>query len=32
METLSILHTVRKMLDDFQAENSEIFTDKDKLG
>jgi len=32
METLSILHTVRKMIDDFQAENSEIFTDKDKLG
>jgi hypothetical protein len=32
METLSLLHTVRKMLDDFQAENSEIFTDKDKLG
>jgi len=32
METLSVLHTCRKMLDDFQAENSEIFTDKDKLG
>ena len=32
METLSVLHTVRKMLDDFQAENSELFTDKDKLG
>jgi hypothetical protein len=32
METLSLLHTVRKMLDDFQAENSELFNDKDKLG
>jgi len=32
METLSVLHTVRKVLDDFQAENSEIFTDRDKLG
>lgn len=31
METLSILHTVRKMIDDFQAENLEIFTEKDKL-
>ena len=31
METLSILHTVRKMLDDFQKNNAEIFTDKDKL-
>jgi hypothetical protein len=32
METLSVLHTVRKMLDDFQAANPELFTDKDKLG
>jgi hypothetical protein len=32
METLSVLHTVRKMLDDFQASNPELFTDKDKLG
>jgi len=32
METLSVLHTVRKMLDDFQLENSELFNDKDKLG
>jgi len=32
METLSLLHTVRKMLDDFQLENSELFNDKDKLG
>jgi hypothetical protein len=31
METLSILHTTRKMLDDFQANNSELFTEKDKL-
>lgn len=32
METLSVLHTVRKLLDDFQAHNSELFSDKDKLG
>lgn len=32
METLSVLHTVRKMLDDFQLENAELFNDKDKLG
>ena len=32
METLSVLHTVRKMLDDFQAANPELFTEKDKLG
>jgi len=32
METLSTLHTVRKLLDDFQANNPELFTDKDKLG
>lgn len=32
METLSVLHTVRKLLDDFQANNPELFTDKDKLG
>lgn len=31
METLSVLHTVRKMLDDFQKENSNLFTDKDRL-
>lgn len=31
METLSVLHTVRKMLDDFQKANPELFTDKDKL-
>jgi len=31
METLSVLHTVRKMLDDFQAANPHLFTDKDKL-
>jgi hypothetical protein len=31
METLSVLHTVRKMLDDFQANNSELFSEKDKL-
>lgn len=32
METLSVLHTVRKMLDDFQQANPELFNDKDKLG
>jgi hypothetical protein len=32
METLSVLHTCRKMLDDFQANNSHLFTEKDKLG
>jgi len=32
METLSVLHTVRKMLDDFQANNPNLFTEKDKLG
>lgn len=31
METLSVLHTVRKMLDDFQANNPELFSEKDKL-
>ena len=31
METLSVLHTCRKMLDDFQANNQELFTEKDKL-
>jgi len=31
METLSVLHTVRKMMDDFQEENSHLFTDKEKL-
>lgn len=31
LETLSVLHTVRKMLDDFQAHNQELFTEKDKL-
>lgn len=31
METLSTLHTVRKMLDDFQAHNPTLFTEKDKL-
>lgn len=30
-ETLSVLHTCRKMLDDFQANNAELFTEKDKL-
>ena len=32
METLSVLHTVRKMLDDFQQANPELFNDKDKVG
>jgi hypothetical protein len=31
LETLSVLHTVRKILDDFQAANSHLFTEKDKL-
>lgn len=31
METLSNLHTVRKMLDDFQKHNPELFTDKDRI-
>jgi hypothetical protein len=31
METLSVLHTVRKLLDDFQANNSDLFSEKDKL-
>jgi len=31
LETLSLLHTVRKMLDDFQANNSELFSEKDKI-
>lgn len=32
LETLSVLHTVRKMLDDFQANNPELFTEKDRIG
>jgi hypothetical protein len=31
METLDTLHKVRKMLDDFQANNPELFTEKDKI-
>ena len=31
LETLSVLHTVRKMLDDFQENNAELFTEKDRL-
>ena len=31
LETLSVLHTVRKMLDDFQENNSELFKEKDRL-
>lgn len=31
LETLSVLHTVRKILDDFQAANPHLFTEKDKL-
>ena len=30
METLSVLHTVRKMLDDFQANNPELFSEQDR--
>jgi len=28
METLSLLHTVRKLLDDFQEQNQELFSEK----
>jgi len=31
METLDVLHKVRKLLDDFQSNNSELFTEKDRL-
>jgi hypothetical protein len=31
METLSVLHSCRKMLDDFQEANPKLFTEKDKL-
>jgi len=31
METLSVLHTLRKMLDDFQLNNPDLFSEKDKL-
>lgn len=31
IETLSVLHTVRKMLDDFQKANPSLFVEKDKL-
>lgn len=31
METLDTLHKVRKMLDDFQANNADLFSEKDKL-
>jgi len=31
LETLSVLHQVRKILDDFQANNQELFTEKDKI-
>ena len=31
METLSTLHTVRKLLDDFQAHNPQLFSEKDKI-
>jgi hypothetical protein len=27
METLSVLHTIRKMLDDFQEHNKHLFVD-----
>ncbi len=27
METLSVLHTIRKMLDDFQEHNKNLFVD-----
>lgn len=31
METLSTLHTVRKMLDEFQLHNPKLFSEKDKI-
>lgn len=31
MQTLDTLHKVRKMLDDFQANNPNLFTEKDRL-
>lgn len=31
METLSVLHTVRKLLDDFQEQNQELFSEQNKL-
>jgi hypothetical protein len=31
METLSVLHTCRKMLDDFQEANPSLFKETDKL-
>ena len=31
METLSVLHQVRKILDDFQVANSHLFKDKDRI-
>lgn len=31
METLSVLHTVRKMLDDFQANNESLFSERDRI-
>ena len=31
METLDTLHKVRKMLDDFQVNNPEIFEEKDRI-
>lgn len=31
METLSTLYTVKKILDDFQKNNPELFEEKDKI-
>jgi hypothetical protein len=31
METLSVLHTVRKILDDFQVANPNLFSDRDRI-
>jgi len=30
METLSVLHTTRKLLDDFQEQNQELFSEQNK--
>jgi hypothetical protein len=31
METLSVLHTIRKMLDEFEQNNKNLFEEKDRI-
>jgi hypothetical protein len=31
METLSVLHTMRKMLDEFEQNNKNLFEEKDRI-